>query len=71
MLGKNGYTVIDSGKYINLTKELYNGTIPSNIYLTYSEALERKRQLLSYRSNCAKKERHTTIILKVKDGKTI
>lgn len=71
MLGKNGYIVINSGKYINLTKELYKGSVPSNIYLTYSEALKRKRQLLSYRSNCAKKGGHMTIILKVKDGKII
>lgn len=71
MLGKNGYTVIDSGKYINLTKELYRGSVPSNIYLTYNEALKRKRQLLSYRINYIKGEGHTTIILKVKDGKTI
>ena len=71
MLGKNGYTVIDSGKYINLTKELCKGTIPTNIYSTHSEALKRKRQLLSYRSNCAKREGHMTIILKVKDGKII
>lgn len=27
MLGKNGYTVINSGKYINLTKELYRGSV--------------------------------------------
>ena len=71
MLGNNGYTVIDSGKYINLTKELLVGTVPTNIYSTYSEALKRKRQLLSYRSSCAKIEGYTTIILKVKDGKII
>lgn len=71
MLGKNGYTVINSGKYINLTKELYRGSVPSNIYSTYSEALKRKRQLLSYRSNYNKVEGHTTIILKVENGKII
>ena len=71
MLVKNGYTVIDSGKYINLTKELLVGTVPTNIYSTYSEALKRKRQLLPYKSNCTKIEGHTTIILKVKNGKII
>lgn len=39
MLGKNGYTVIDSGKYINLTKELCKGTIPTNIYIQHTVKL--------------------------------
>ena len=68
----NGYIVVESGRDITFTKEYYKGAIPTTIiYGTYKEALNRKKILLSYRSNYAKVMGITAIILKVQNYKII
>lgn len=63
-----GYTVVASGRDIVSTVENYIGTTPRNKVTNYSEAVKRKRQLLSYRSVDARVKGITEIILKVKDN---
>ncbi len=68
----NGYVIISSGRDVCKTIENNIGNIPrTRIYETYSEAVKRKKELLSYRSSYSKAIGMTEIILKVKDNKII
>lgn len=67
-----GYTIIASSKYEDDTIASYIGTVPRDkVYKKYSDAVKRKKELMSYRSAHAKREGITNIILKVIDNKII
>lgn len=68
----DGYTIVSSGRDITQTIENYIDTVPrNNVYEKYSDAVKRKKVLLSYRSAHARCVGITEIILKVKNNKTI
>lgn len=64
----NGYTVVASGRDITSTVENYIGTTPRNKVTSHSDAVKRKKVLLSYRSVDARVKGITEIILKVENN---